>query len=94
MPLLTIGAVFFIIWWTVLFIVLPLGYRSQEEEGIVTNGTSESAPTRFRGARVLLITTVLSIAIHGGYYMITTHYGVGVADIPNIVPDFEPKASK
>lgn len=89
MSMLTVAAVFFIIWWTVLFIVLPLGYRSQEEEGEVTIGTSESAPTRFRGARVLLLTTAISIAIHLGYYLLSSHFGFGIADIPNIVPDFE-----
>ncbi|MBW6420372.1 DUF1467 family protein [Rhizobium sp. XQZ8] len=89
MSLLTVAAVFFIIWWTVLFIVLPLGYRSQEEDGEVALGTSESAPTKFRGGKVLLLTTVISIAIHVGYYLLSSYFGVGIADIPNIVPDFQ-----
>jgi predicted secreted protein len=89
MSLLTVAAVFFIIWWTVLFIVLPLGYRSQEEEGEVMLGTVESAPKAFRGGRVLLMTTVISIVIHLGYYAITTYFGFGIADIPNILPSFE-----
>ena len=88
MSLLTVAAVFFIIWWTVLFIVLPLGYRSQEEDGEVALGTVESAPTRFRGGRVLLLTTVISIAVHAGYYLVSSYFGFGIADIPNIVPDF------
>jgi predicted secreted protein len=89
MPLLTVAAVFFIIWWTVLFIVLPLGYRSQEEDGEVMTGTSESAPTKFRGARVLLLTTVIAIVIHLGYYLLSSYLGFGIANIPNILPDFQ-----
>ena len=50
MPLLTVAAIYFIIWWTVLFIVLPLGYRTQQEDGEVTIGTVESAPARFAAA--------------------------------------------
>ncbi len=89
MSLLTVAAIFFILWWTVLFIVLPLGYRSQEEEGEITIGTVESAPARFRGGRILLLTTVISVALYGGYYLASTYLGVGIADIPNIVPSFE-----
>jgi predicted secreted protein len=88
MSLLTIGAIFFIIWWTVLFVVLPLGHRSQQDEGDVALGTIESAPPRFRFWRVVALTTVLSVAIHGGYYLLSTWTGIGVADIPNILPDF------
>jgi len=89
MSLLTVAAIFFILWWTVLFIVLPLGYRSQEEDGEITMGTVESAPTSFQGGKVLLLTTIISIVLYGGYYLASSYLGVGVADIPNIVPSFE-----
>ncbi|CDZ27713.1 DUF1467 family protein [Neorhizobium galegae] len=89
MPLLTVAAIYFIIWWTVLFIVLPLGYRSQQEDGEVTNGTVESAPARFRGGRVILLTTVISLLIYVGYYVASAYFGVGIADIPVIVPTFD-----
>ncbi|RWX78827.1 DUF1467 family protein [Neorhizobium lilium] len=89
MPLLTVAAIFFVLWWTVLFIVLPLGYRSQAEDGEITLGTIESAPARFRGGRVLLLTTVISVVLYGGYYLLSSYFGVGVANIPNIVPSFD-----
>ncbi len=89
MPLLTVAAIYFIIWWTVLFIVLPLGYRSQQEDGAVTTGTVESAPTRFRGGRVVLLTTVISTLLYAGYHVASVYFGVGIADIPVIVPTFE-----
>lgn len=88
MSLLTIAAIYFIIWWTVLFIVLPLGYRSQEEEGEVATGTVESAPVDFRGGRVVLLTTLISALVYGGYYGVTAYFGFGISDIPDIFPSF------
>ena len=37
-------AVYFVIWWTVLFCVLPLNVQSQSETGNVTTGTEPGAP--------------------------------------------------
>ena len=39
-------AIYVVIWWTVLFAVLPIGVRTQGEDGVVVPGTPESAPTR------------------------------------------------
>ena len=39
-------AIYVVIWWTVLFAVLPIGVRTQGEDGAVVPGTPESAPTR------------------------------------------------
>lgn len=88
MPILTVAAIYFILWWTVLFIVLPLGYRSQREEGEVTLGTVESAPVRFRGGRVILLTTVISAAIYLAYHLASVYFGIGIGSIPDILPRF------
>ncbi len=88
MPLLTIAAIYFILWWTVLFIVLPLGYRSQHDAGEVTLGTVESAPAKFRGGRVILLTTVISAAIYMAYHLASTYFGFGIGSIPDIIPRF------
>ncbi len=53
-------ALYFIIWWTVLFAVLPIGLRTQDEAGDVVPGTPASAPAAPRLVRVFLITTVLA----------------------------------
>jgi len=37
-------ALYFIVWWTALFAVLPFGVRSQHETGEVTLGTEPGAP--------------------------------------------------
>lgn len=56
-------AIYLIIWWTVLFAVLPIGLRTQAEEGEIVPGTPESAPAKPRLARVFLTTTIVSGAI-------------------------------
>ena len=53
-------AIYVVIWWTVLFAILPIGVRTQGEDGTIVPGTPESAPTRPRLLRVVLLTTVVS----------------------------------
>jgi predicted secreted protein len=40
----TAAAIYFIIWWVVLFAVLPWGVRSQAESGEVVPGSDPGAP--------------------------------------------------
>jgi predicted secreted protein len=56
-------AVYFIIWWVVLFAVLPFGVRTQAEAGSVVPGTPESAPADFRLMRVMIWTTAVSAVV-------------------------------
>ena len=37
-------AIYFVAWWVLLFIVLPFGVRSQDEDGEVVPGTDPGAP--------------------------------------------------
>jgi predicted secreted protein len=62
MSLTTSLAVFFIVWWTVLFAVLPWGIRSQAEAGDVVPGTDPGAPAVPRlGLKMLWTTLVAAI---------------------------------
>jgi predicted secreted protein len=63
-------AIFFMIWWVVLFAVLPWGVRSQHEGGEVTPGTDPGAPAVPNLRRKLLWTTVVSLAIFAGCYVV------------------------
>ena len=56
-------ALYFIIWWIVLFAVLPFGVRSQEESGEVVPGTPEGAPAAPRMLRVFAINTVVATIV-------------------------------
>lgn len=46
LDLTTTGAIglYFVVWWTVLFAILPVRIRTQAEEGVVTAGTDPGAP--------------------------------------------------
>ena len=61
-------AVYFTIWWTVLFAVLPWGVRSLQEEGGGPVGADPGAPANPR----LLIkagwTTVVATIIFAGFW--------------------------
>jgi predicted secreted protein len=69
---LTFGlAIYFIIWWTVLFAVLPFGVRTQGEAGEVVPGTPASAPVAPRMLRTFAITTVVACVVFAfGYAVI------------------------
>jgi predicted secreted protein len=56
-------AIYFVLWWVVLFAVLPFGVRSQMESGEDIAGTDPGAPSVPRMARKLLWTTVISAVI-------------------------------
>ncbi len=55
---MTIGsaiAIYFVIWWTTLFAVLPLGVRSQIEAGEVVPGTEPGAPASTNIRKIVLV---------------------------------------
>jgi len=56
----SILAIFFVVWWLCLFIVLPIGSRSQLDAGEVVPGTEPGAPVTVRLWRQLGATTVLA----------------------------------
>jgi predicted secreted protein len=70
MPITTAVAIFFLIWWVVLFAVLPWGIRSQQEGGDVISGTDPGAPAIPKLGRKLLWTTLVSAVIFAGCYVV------------------------
>ena len=65
MSLTTYVAIYFIVWWTVIFAVLPFGVRSQHEDGAVEDGTEPGAPQRPLLVRKAIITSILAAVIVG-----------------------------
>ncbi|MEM1139787.1 MAG: DUF1467 family protein [Pseudomonadota bacterium] len=55
--------IYAIIWWVVLFAVLPFGVRSQQEEGDVSFGTEPAAPARHHLGKKFLATTGVSFVL-------------------------------
>jgi predicted secreted protein len=61
-------AIYVVIWWTVLFAVLPIGVRTQGEDGVIVPGTPASAPTAPRLVRVVLLTTLIATLLFAGLW--------------------------
>ena len=57
-------AIYFVLWWIVLFLTLPFGIRSQHEDGGGSPGTDPGAPIASRMGRKLIWTTLLSVMIY------------------------------
>ncbi len=56
-------ALYFMIWWVVLFAVLPFGVRTQGEAGEITPGTPASAPAAPQMIRLFAINTLLAAVV-------------------------------
>ena len=65
MEISTAIAIYFIIWWVVLFTVLPWGVHSQHESGEVAPGTDPGAPAAHRIWTKLIWTTVIAGVVFG-----------------------------
>ena len=70
MPVSTAFAIFFLIWWVVLFAVLPWGIRSQHEAGDMVPGTDPGAPAIANLLRKLLWTTLVAAVIFAACYVV------------------------
>lgn len=86
---ISIAAEYFICWWITLFLVLPIGLRTQADENQVVIGTVKSAPAKFRFWRIFLLTTATSAVIYACWYTATSVYGLNAMSLPRIVPDFK-----
>ena len=58
-------AIYFLVWWVVLFAVLPWGVRNQEESGDVSPGTDPGAPAVHKVWVKLVWTTVTASVVFG-----------------------------
>ncbi len=73
MSLTTSIAIFFLIWWTALFAVLPWAVRSQAETGEVAPGTDPGAPAIPRLRAKLLWTTVVAVIVFSAFDIAYTY---------------------
>jgi predicted secreted protein len=88
--LTTAIAIYFIIWWTVLFAMLPIGVRTSEEAGEKTTpGNAESAPHMPNLLPKMVATTVVSSIIFVALYAIIVHHVITLDQIP-FFPRYDP----
>jgi predicted secreted protein len=69
-------AIYFVVWWTILFAVLPWGMRTQEEEGEVILGTAASAPARPRLIAKAFWTSIVAAVIVAMFWVAIVRYGI------------------
>lgn len=78
----SIAAIYLLFWMLSLFLVLPWGVRTSEEEGARSQpGHAESAPHVFRAKRVVLWTTLVATILFGLYYANYVNGWIGVDEL-------------
>ncbi len=81
----TLLAIYFIVWWLVFFVTLPIGVRSQEEAGEGRYlGTDPGAPTRPMLGRKALASTIIAAAITGLLWIAYAWLGVDLEALSRI----------
>ncbi len=64
------SAVYLVIWWLVLFIILPVGARTIIDTEDVEKGQDAGAPKRPRLLLKMAVTTVVAGVIFAGFYTV------------------------
>jgi len=76
-------AIYFIIWWLTLFVVLPFGIRNSHESGeTVEPGNEPGAPTNPQLRRKLAANTLLAAVVFVIVYVLVTQGWFGLDDLP------------
>ena len=76
-------ALYFVIWWIVLFAMLPIGVRTSEEAGEKTSpGNAESAPHMPNLLPKMVATTVVSSLVFAALYAIIALHVITLDQIP------------
>ena len=70
----SIAAIYFVVWWILLFAILPIGVTSQVERGEVTPGTDPGAPVAPQLVKKAILTSIVaavatSLIIYFGAYI-------------------------
>lgn len=75
-------AVYFMMWWILLFAFLPFGLnRTQAEAGEIVPGSDPGAPEKPRFLKVIILTTIVTSLLFVGFYFLKTS-GFSLDDLP------------
>jgi predicted secreted protein len=76
-------AVYFIVWWVCLFMVLPFGVKNAHEAGeSVEHGNEAGAPVRPMLLKKVIATTVLATVVFALLWGHIIYSWIGFDDIP------------
>ena len=82
MSLISGLAIYFVLWWLCLFVVLPWRVRGQHEDGAALQlGTDPGAPVRSLLLRKVLATTILATIIFACIYLYFGVYEMSLEDL-------------
>jgi predicted secreted protein len=76
-------AIYFVIWWVVLFTVLPFGVRTQEEAELVP-GSDPGAPAVPSMRRKLIWTTIVSAIVFALCWVVYIYRLVSLEDLATL----------
>ncbi len=71
-----------IFWWLAFFVMLPIGVRSQLEEGNVVPGTEPSAPSAPNLVRKAIIAFAIALVAWAGLFALIEWQLVSLDDFP------------
>ena len=83
-------AIYFILWWTFLFVILPFGVRTQHDKGIQSPGTERGAPVKPLLMKKLAATTIITGIVVALLYVVIENNLFSLDDIP-FLPRFGEK---
>ena len=83
MSLVSSLAIYFVIWWLVLFLVLPFGVNRKSKSDTVTPGADAGAPHQPMLVRTAAVTTVLAAIVFAGVYV---YFGVLGMTLDDLIP--------
>jgi len=81
MDIVTFLFIYVLVWWIVIFCVLPYGNDAQQEKG---KGYASSAPANPRIKQKLLVTSLIALFVTGGLYAFSYYTGFTVFNV--VVP--------
>jgi predicted secreted protein len=88
MQITTVIAIYFLIWWLTLFVVLPFGVRSQHEGEDFSEGTDPGAPVSAGIGRKLVWTTIVATIVFG---VLVGVYKSGIIDFTGFMHWLRPR---
>ena len=71
---------FAVVWFVVMFVILPIRLRTQGDEGDVVEGTHAGAPANFRLGRTMLIVTGVTTLVWGVLVWVIASGMISIAD--------------
>ena len=87
MSIVQIIVAFAIIWWVVLFAVLPFGVRTHHDAGIdPIDGIEPGSPLKPHLGKKLIATTIITLVLLGIFYLGQTMGFLTISSIPRLDP--------